>query len=231
MFRQKGISINRKKAAAYIVVLLVSLSIAAIIIENSLNSNNYVKIIRVACIGDSITNSGYPDKLQTMLGANYTVRNFGSNSSTVLLNTEKPYIHQPEFIRAKEFLPDIAVIMLGTNDARTDHFKSIENFVFDYLTLITKLEKLKSEPRIFLVTPPPIFENAFYLNNVNLVEGIIPKIEQIANQEDLSIIDVYASLENHPECFQVDGVHPDSEGAAIIANEVYNAIILSSEAF
>jgi lysophospholipase L1-like esterase len=227
MSSQKGIGINRKKAAAYIIVLLVSLSIAAIIIETSLNSSNSVKIVRVACIGDSITNCGYPNMLQTSLGANYTVRNFGSNSSTVLLNTEKPYMYQVEFTLTKHFLPDIAVVMLGTNDARADHFKSIDNFVHDYLLLINELQALESKPKIFLVKPPPIFDNAFDLKNVNLVEGIIPRIEQIANQEGLSIIDVYAVLENHPEYFP-DGVHPNSDGATIIANEVYNAI-LSSE--
>jgi len=230
MFSQGRISINRKKAVTYIAVLLVSLSIAAIIIDHSLNRNS-IKTIRVACIGDSITRGyGYPNMLQNSLGANYTVRNFGCDSTTVLLNTDKPYIYQVEFDRAKKFLPDIAIVMLGTNDARADHFKSIDNFVPDYLLLINELQALESKPKIFLVKPPPLFDNAFDLKNVNLVEGIIPRIEQIAKQEGLSIIDVYAALENHPEYFQ-DGVHPSNEGSTIIAKEVYNAIIRFSEAF
>jgi len=156
------------------------------------------------------------------------VGNFGSSSSTVLLNTHKPYIDQSEFINAKNFLPDIAIIMLGTNDARTDHFKSIENFIPDYMKLVNEIQEIKSNPKIFLVKPPPIFDNIFELKNVNLLEEIIPSIEQIANEEKLLIIDVYAQLENHPEYFQ-DGVHPNSEGATIIANEVYDAIFLSTE--
>jgi lysophospholipase L1-like esterase len=211
----------------YISILLISLSIVAIIFETSLNGT---KTIRVACIGDSITRLyGYPSMLQALLGDNYTVENFGSSSSTVLLNTDKPYMYEVEFTQAKEFQPDIAVVMLGTNDARTDYFKSIDNFVSDYLILIDELQALKSNPKIFLVKPPPLFNNSFSLENVNLLEGIIPRIEQIANEKGLPIIDVYSALENHPDYFP-DGVHPNSEGSTIIANDVYNAILLSDEA-
>ncbi len=155
--------------------------------------------------------------------------NFGAGGSTVLLDTDKPYIDQVEFVYAKNFLPDIAIIMLGTNDARTDHFKSIDNFVPDYMKLINEIQALESNPKIFLVKPPPLFDNDHELKNVNLLEGIIPRIEQIANEEGLLIIDVYAALENHPEYFWNDGVHPSSEGATVIASEVYAAIILSTE--
>lgn len=134
-----------------------------------------------------------------------------------------------KFTLAKEFQPDIAVVMLGTNDARTDHFKSIDNFTKDYLILINEIRVLKSDPQIFLVKPPPIFNNTFSLENKNMIEGIIPRIEQIANEQGLPIIDVYSALENHPEYFPDDGVHPNSEGATIIANVVYNAIINFTE--
>ncbi len=205
------------------------MSILAIILENTVYYNSSANLIRVACIGDSITeSSGYPHDLQTRLGTNYTVGNFGAGGATVLLDTDKPYIHQVEFVRAKNFLPDIAVIMLGTNDARTDRFKSIDDFVSDYMKLINEIQETGSNPEIFLVKPPPIFDNEFELKNVNLLEGIIPRIEQIANEEELLIIDVYATLENHSEYFW-DGVHPNSEGATVIANEVYKAIILSAE--
>jgi len=166
--------------------------------------------------------------LQTSLGDNYSVRNFGFDSTTVLLNTNLPYMYQVEFNRSKNFPPDIAIVMLGTNDARTDHFKSIDNFVSDYLTLINELQALESNPTIFLVKPPPLFPNAFSLENENLVEGIIPRIEQIATEKGLTVIDVYSALEDYPEYFP-DGVHPNSEGATIIANEVYKALVLYGE--
>ena len=41
---------------------------------------------------------------------------------------------------------------------------------------------------------------------------------------------VHYMLENHPEYFPDDGVHPNSEGATVIANIVYAAIINFREA-
>ena len=227
MFSQGRITINRKKAVVFIGVLLIVLSVVATIFQSNVNNTSSGNLIRVACIGDSITRgSGYSDKLQNSLGVNYSVRNFGFDSSTVLLNTDTPYMHQVEFNRSKYFLPDIAIVMLGTNDARTDYFKSIDNFVSDYIQLINELQAIESDPKIFLVKPPPLFDNAFSLENANLEDGIIPRIEQIANDKSLQVIDVYSELENHPDYFP-DGVHPNNEATTIIANKVYEAIFLS----
>lgn len=225
------ITINIKLTVVFICALIMALTAVHVIFDINLNNSSRDNLIRVACIGDSITASyGYPEFLQNTLGDKYNVKNFGVSSSTVLTNTEKPYIYEVTFTRAKEFEPDIAVVMLGTNDARTDYFKSIDNFVKDYLILIYELEVLKSDPQIFLVKPPPILNNTFSLENKNMVDGIIPRIEQIADEKGLLIIDVYSALENHPEYFSDDGVHPNSQGAATIANTVYNAITNSMEA-
>lgn len=226
MFSQGRITINRKKAVACIGVLLVTLSVVAIIFEITSNNTSSGKLVRVACLGDSITRGyGYPDKLQNSLGTNYTVRNFGFDSTTVLLNTDTPYMYQIEFNRSKYFLPDIVVVMLGTNDARTDYFKFIDNFISDYVTLINELQILESDPEILLVKPPPLFENNLSLENGNLLEGVIPRIEQVSNEKGLPVIDVYSALENYPEYFP-DGVHPTDEGATVIANKVYEALTL-----
>lgn len=212
----------------YICVLLVALSALAIIIESTgHNSGGGAEVIRVACIGDSITELPYyPNELQALLGTNYTVENFGVGSATVLLDTDKPYMDQIRFVEAKNFLPDVVIIMLGTNDAREDHFESIENFVSDYTKLVNEIQALESNPKIFLAKPPPIFDNEFHMKNENLVDEIIPQIEQIANTEGLTVVDVYGALEGRPEYFWNDGVHPNSEGGKVIAYTVYEAIIL-----
>jgi len=44
----------------------------------------------------------------------------------VVTDSYNPYIYQLKFQVAKEFLPDIVVILLGTNDARLDHYAYIE---------------------------------------------------------------------------------------------------------
>lgn len=179
--------------------------------------------IRVACVGDSITElSTYPTDLQELLGPTYYVREFGVIGTTVLTGTYHPYIYQARFQASKVFLPDIVVIMLGTNDARVDNYQSIANFTADYKQLVSEVQALESKPRIILVKPPPIFENNLDLRNENLLEGIIPGIEQVAEELALTLIDTYTPLVGHPEYF-VDGVHPNYDGASIIAGEVYKA--------
>jgi lysophospholipase L1-like esterase len=197
------------------------LTTLAIIIQIYLNSNN---TMRVACIGDSLTEeSGYPNDLQTLLGSNYEVGNFGVSSTTVQLDTYKPYFYEPKFAEAKEFRPHVVVIMLGTNDARNDYAQTLGNFQSGYLQLINQIQALDTKPIIFIVLPPPIFLNNLALNDTIFEENIVPLIEQFANQQNLPIVNVYSALLNHQEYFP-DGVHPNSAGAQIIANQVYEAI-------
>jgi lysophospholipase L1-like esterase len=178
---------------------------------------------RVACMGDSITEmSAYPADLQDLLGDGYSVGDFGVSGSTVLIDTSNPYIYTTAFLKAKVFLPDIVVIMLGTNDARADNYRHINDFVVDYEQLVREVQALKNSPKIYLVEPPPIFHNNLNLSNTHLTDGVIPGIEQVAKDFDLSTIDVYTPLVNHSNYF-IDGVHPNKNGASVIANEIYKA--------
>jgi lysophospholipase L1-like esterase len=204
----------------------VVLVLAAIIVQVSLNANQS-KISRVACMGDSITDNTftrYTIDLQTMLGDKYDVGTFGIAGATALYDTYWPYAYQTEFLEGKNFQPDIVVIMLGTNDARTDNFESIDNFVEDYTKIIKQIQSLGTKPKIFVVKPPPIFENSLDLQPESFSEEIIPRIEQVANEQQLEIIDVYSVMQNHPE-YLLDGVHPNNKGSNVIATQVYNAII------
>jgi acyl-CoA thioesterase I len=216
--------------AVSIAILAIALSIVVVFSENlANNTTNDNKLARIACLGDSITQySGYPKDLQTMLDNKSKVRNFGVSGSSVGLNTDHPYYFEPEFDAADLFGPTTVIIMLGTNDARQDNYLQINNFVTDYKTIITRIQTLNNKAQIFLVKPPPIFNNTLDLNGTNFAEGIIPRIEQVANAMKLPIIDVYTPLLNHSEYF-ADGVHPDSEGGQAIANVIYAAINSNSK--
>ena len=208
-----------------VVLLIISSILLGLFFER--NGNPQANPMRVSCVGDSITEgTGYPDDLWMMLGANYTVGNFGAPASTVSLESDKPYMNQPAFEEAKKFLPNIVVIMLGTNDATP--IRQIETFVDDYKKLIGEFQALASKPKIWLVKPPPIFNNGTGLSTAFFVEEIIPRIEQVAKETNLPLVDVYSPLASHSEYFS-DGVHPDKEGANIIATQVFNAIILNSK--
>ncbi len=180
--------------------------------------------IRVACVGDSITEiTRYTVDLQSMLGPNYSVGNFGVTGSTVSLSTYKPYMEQPQFQDAEDFQPDVVVIMLGTNDAHSDLQQYIGTFEGDYNTLIDSFQNLSSNPQVWVVESPPVYNNNLDLNPTFFSDNVIPHIANVANQQNLPIIDVYDVFGNHSD-YTVDGVHPNDDGAALIASQVYDAI-------
>jgi lysophospholipase L1-like esterase len=221
--------IMKKSLMAFgIVTLVIALSFMTLFLRSLNNNVNRDDIIHVACVGDSITEgSGYPENLQIMLGDNYKVGNFGVSGSTVMQNSDIPYMNQAAFWRAIAFQPSIVVVMLGTNDAKESPYSSVENFQSDYKKLIREYEELESNPKIWLVTPPPIFENDLNLNNTHLEENIIPSIEYVANELNLPTVDVNTALTDYPEYF-MDGVHPSSDGAMLIASKINQAIIFNS---
>jgi lysophospholipase L1-like esterase len=210
--------------AVSIAILVIALSLVVVFSENLASTGADVKLARVACLGDSITNmTSYPADLQALLGKNSVVGNFGYNGATINFNSDRTYYFSDEFHNARSFLPTTVIIMLGTNDARINVNQQINRFIGDYEHMISRIENFSSAPQIFLVVPTPIFNNTLDLNSTILTEQVIPLIQQVANSLDLRLIDVYTPLLNHPEYFP-DGVHPNSEGAQIIADTIYDAI-------
>jgi lysophospholipase L1-like esterase len=208
--------------AAIFAVLIISVSYAALFL-GSIEKREEPKLpINVACVGDSITEwSGYTVDLQAMLGDNYVVGNFGVAGATVSKAWSKPYTSQPAFQESKQFLPDVVIIMLGTNDAHT--YQTTQGFAQDYETLVADYQALPGEQQIIIVAPPPIYDNDLELSDANLKQGVIPLIQKVADNMSLPVLDVNMAMTDHPEYF-VDGVHPNSDGALTIATEVNEAI-------
>jgi len=140
--------------------------------------------IRVACIGDSLTQlTEYPYDLMNKLGDNYALRNFGVSSTTITLVSTTSYMNTTAFQNALRFNPGIVIIMLGTNDAHYTLFQYNSAFVGDYITLIQAFQKLPSNPRIWLVLPPPVFSNpTWYISPEYFEQTILPGIKQVANK-------------------------------------------------
>jgi acyl-CoA thioesterase-1 len=218
----------RLLAVGCVILIVLSGISAYLILDNGNKQPPSTKIIRVACIGDSLTQSTlYTYDLQDMLGSNYTVGNFGAGSTTVLLNTETPYMNSTPFQSALEFKPDVVVIMLGTNDAQPNLKIYNASFVGDYKTLIAAFQVLESKPKIWVVLPPPIFsDQGGKIDPQYFKDTLIPFIEQAANQTNLPTIDVFSALASYPQYFP-DGIHPTNEAAKLIANEIYKTAFAS----
>ena len=227
--KPRGDNISTARTAllvTWLCILIISIGSATLLLGNTESQAAKILPINVSCVGDSITEwSGYPASLEIMLGNDYKVGNFGVTGAAISPTWHTSYINQWKFYESKDFNPSIVVIMLGTNDAHT--YQSVINFPSDYKKLVSEYQELPNHPRIFLVNPPPIYDNDLELNDTYLDSYVIPGIEQVGGELNLPIIDVNNALQNHPEYFE-DGVHPNSAGAFAIATEIIDAIDLEN---
>jgi len=152
------------------------------------------------------------------------------SGSAVVNNASKPYINQSAFQEAKDFQPHVVIIMLGTNDAKWENYRHVKGFQSDYTRLIREYESLPEDQKIYLVTPPPIYDNQLGLYNTYLEQGVLPGIEQVADDLDLPTIDVNEALAEHEDYF-FDGVHPNPDGAEAIADTISDAIVPDYDGF
>jgi lysophospholipase L1-like esterase len=186
--------------------------------------------IRVACIGDSITEGygadpgkSYPSQLQPLLGNGYQVKNFGLGGRTLLKNGDAPYWREQALKDAQAFQPNIVVIMLGTNDTKPQNWVHHDEFASDYKELIELFKNLDSKPHVFICRPCPVPDPGNYgINEANL-QTEIPLIDKLATDENVSLIDMHAALAGKPELLP-DHVHPNTAGAGIMAQTVADAI-------
>lgn len=185
--------------------------------------------IRVACVGDSITegsdSASYPAFLQEYLGNRFNVRNFGAGSTAALRRADKPYWVYPAYQAAKDFNPHIVIINFGLNDSKPQNWAYGANFRRDYLALVNQFRKLPSKPRVFIAIPTPLLlEERFGLTKSVVENEISPIIRKLSLTERLPLIDLYSALVGYPE-LQPDYIHPNAEGMAIIARTVAAKII------
>lgn len=192
--------------------------------------------LKIACVGDSITFGHgiegrsygrkiwcYPSRLNRMLGKNYSVKNFGKNGATVLVDGDIPYINQPEYARARSFEPDIVVLMLGTNDSKPHNWKSGARFREDYLTLLKSFADLPSTPRIVIGIPLPVFSDEPVIDKYTVKDEIVPEIKEIAQIHGVTVIDFNKIFEGKGDLVP-DYVHPNRKGHRLMAKSVRDVI-------
>lgn len=200
--------------------------------------------IKVACVGDSITyghgisnwsKNCYPALLQTLLGDTYHVSNFGSSGACVNPEGDQSYEKREIYKSALQYDADIVVIMMGTNDAKPENWTNTEDFISDYTALIKTFTDGEKAPKVYIALPT----EAFYTDDEEKKTGITTydiqpaKIDEIVeaikeyaqnNESITGVIDVHTLAEAHPEWFEIDGIHPNNDGAKAIAEAVADAI-------
>lgn len=193
------------------------------------------KPVKVACVGNSITygsgiadreKDSYPVKLQQMLGDKYLVDNFGKPGATLLNKGHRPYMQQKEFKDALAFAGDIVVIHLGINDTDPRNWPNYRDyFIRDYRALIDSFRVVNPKCRILIARLTPIADRhpRFESGTRDWHGEIQLAIENIAKYADVQLIDFHEPLYPYP-CLLPDAVHPNAEGAALLAKTVYEGI-------
>lgn len=191
--------------------------------------------LRVACIGNSITygyllenpsTQSYPAQLQEMLGKEFLVGNFGHSGATLLRHGHRPYFNLPEFRQALDFAPEVAVIHLGVNDTDPRNWPHFANeFIGDYIALTDSLRKVNPDVRIIIANLTPIGAQHYRFRSGTRQwrYEIRDAIKRVAKITDAELIDFDRPLRNRQDLMP-DGIHPDKEGAGLLAKTVYQAI-------
>lgn len=202
---------------------------------------------KVACIGDSITYGyglaardveSYPAQLQALLDARfpgkYEVRNFGNSGRGVYLDSmrgreRRGFRHVPEHKAALEWKPDVVVCNLGIND-NGEYIKEFTGgrkrgqFVEDYCALLDDYRKA-CNPKIAIWTKlsPLIRGQRFHRSCEPFI--MQEDLVRIARRFGATEIDMASPLrERMDRIFAKDKIHPDREGASIIAKATFEAL-------
>ncbi|WP_205503651.1 GDSL-type esterase/lipase family protein [Rufibacter psychrotolerans] len=184
--------------------------------------------IKVACVGNSITEGAgltqpYPAALQQLLGQAYEVRNFGLGGRTLLKKGNRPYWQEDKYQEALAWQPDIVIIKLGTNDSKPQNWAFKDEFKPDYLAFVRSFKALASKPKIYLALPLPAFEEKWGITGSIIQDEIVPAIKDVARQTKVKTIDLYTPFVGKPH-LTYDGIHPNDEGAAYLATQVFKAL-------
>lgn len=186
----------------------------------------------IVCMGDSITyGAGVEESrktdcwvyiLNTKLGGQYQVLNFGFSGATLQKEGDLSYHSTSLLKEAEQTLPEIVTIMFGTNDSKKQNWNK-NRFQAEYDTFVHDILLWQSVKKVLLLVPPFAVaiegetEIAAGIRNEIIRDQIRPVIHECANRYGLPCIDLYDATENNPEYF-ADGVHPNITGNQVIAD-------------
>lgn len=194
--------------------------------------------IRVACVGDSITEgtanadyrrNSYPQILGRLLEASfpseYDVRNFGVSGATMLKNGHNPYWKHTAYTNALAFKPHIVIINLGTNDAVAMNWNEHgDEYEEDYRALISEFAALPTTPRLLLSNLTPLYPNFLRLEECAPARrSIAETLARLGREYDAPIIDFETPLLDKQLWFP-DGLHPNTAGNEQMAKAAFGVI-------
>jgi lysophospholipase L1-like esterase len=191
--------------------------------------------LRIACIGDSITEgtanadwrrNAWPLLLGRLLEAEapgrYAVRGFARSGATCCSEGRRPLREEDVFPRSVRYRPDLLVVLLGTNDATPENWPgSGASFRRQYEDLLAQYETDRGGPsRTLLLGLPPLF--APYPRIAQQREtrrAVADSLRSLAAARGADFLDLGGAFTGRAALFP-DGLHPNTRGNAILAERV-----------
>jgi lysophospholipase L1-like esterase len=201
--------------------------------------------VRLACLGDSITHGAkvdpktesYPAQLQQLLGDRCVVKNFGVGGATMMRRGKANAFQQ--LPNAKEFQPQLVIVSFGINDTRSrgvDYWNHFAEFVPDTTALLEEIIGWSTRPRVILCLPisnyadlPGMPEDRKQNNaeRVPRMAEVRAKLKEVAGRfadRGVTVVDLGEPTANHPELYDVDGVHMKATGYRLLAEILHPAV-------
>ncbi len=187
----------------------------------------------ILCIGDSLTESKYGTYIHSL-----EAQFLNAGIEATVHSAARPGNSSSEYRRyfksatiLEETNPALVVIMLGTNDVRTDGDRTpISQFVQNMRIIIRTVKNHHnpdgSTPHILIATIPPIFSIDIDLFNeqskTRIAGEIVPAIRHLARQERINLVDVYEYFLDKKTA--LPGIHFNHRGYDLLGKWIYKHI-------
>ena len=193
-------------------------------------------VIRVACVGDSITAGtheyNYPKFLGEQLAelgkansVRYSVKNHGKGGAAVRHVRERVdvngdgvkddyfYYDDRSYLSSLEYTPDVVIVQMGTNDSLFKNWDAWNDYIErDYLEFLVKPYREKGA--LVVVSTPPYACNGMHDGNVN--GPVHERVVAFAKKNNLPVVDMNRLLFGRKEFF-ADGLHCNATGYTMMA--------------
>ncbi|HIZ83945.1 MAG TPA: hypothetical protein H9668_05960 [Firmicutes bacterium] len=201
--------------------------------------------LRILCVGSSTTEGvgssnsnefSYPAQLQKLLGDGYTVINKGVGGTTVADQGSYPYRTTDRYRESLTCEPDLVLMFVGSNDADAWNRTGIDypqEFHDSYIALMNDYRNLDSQPTV--VVTYPYRTDGWAGRDERVPEIIIPMLTEIAEEYGCPILDLYeptnfGQIADNFRDLMPDGLHPNDQGYAYIADAAAHFVASYSEA-
>ena len=183
--------------------------------------------VKIVAVGNSITDGygssvrefSWPGHLETLMDSRYWVLNYGVSGTTMSREAEASYWKTWSYTLAKDAIPEILIIALGTNDCDPWRWNLYgKDFERDYRAMIQEFRDKGANPSLYFCLAPPKFP----LNsgqNIITENEMIPKVKSLAAEYHAQLIDFHTLMYDRNDVFP-DDIHPDDAGALVMAQLV-----------